>query len=459
MYVPRATNVPVEPSVAALASRAVEGKLVICAGAGLSKGAPSGLPLGADLAQIVFDSLVARIGAAAMEHADPGDLLSVADTVEQLPGGAGLLQTALSAAADFTTAPPNYGHHALALLLLEGAVECIVTNYDDCVERGCPPCGRLQAIITDADRATVRGAAVLKAHGCATRAGSLLASSSQLAAPPIWVIHHFGDRLGDSVVVFVGLGDVANYVRIRIQQLLDAIGDIHQVWVAATNLSDAWQELVPGVDARFIQVPADEFLDQLLRDYVRIALEELRERSAEHHRQGTYAAIGIEIHAGSEALIETQTSRDALSVLLWMRKSAHRWPAGQRVLHAAAGRSVLLALAIAASRRAPALDGDRMRLSGDPIEVVILGGHPASVAVEEAARRIASALNEGHVGMGDTVMVLCHGHEGPLPQGRLENVIPLGGPADIIDGQMTPSLRFVSVQKMIEGELPDEWAA
>ncbi len=97
-----------------------------------------------------------------MAAADRDDLLSVADTVEQLPGGPELLQAALAPAADFTTAEPNYGHHALALLLLEGAVECVVTNYDDCVERGCTASGRLQAIVTDADRATVLGAAVLK---------------------------------------------------------------------------------------------------------------------------------------------------------------------------------------------------------------------------------------------------------------------------------------------------------
>lgn len=458
MYIPRALNEPVVPAVAALAAMAVNGRLVVCAGAGLSKGSPTGLPLGAELAQIVFDSLAARIGAVAMEDAAPADLLSVADVVEELPGGVDLLQTALSSAADFTTAEPNYGHHALALLILEGAVECIVTNYDDCVERGCAPCGRLQAIITETDRATVIGAAVLKAHGCATRAGSLRASSSQLATPPTWVLHHFGDRLGDSVVVFVGLGDVANYVRIRIQQLLDAIGD-HQVWVAATSLSAAWQELVPGVDARFIEARADDFLDQLLRDYVRIALEELRERSAEHDRQGTYTATGLEICSGTEMLIDALTSRDALSVLLWLRQSAHRWPAGESVLHAPAGRSVLLALAIAASRRAPALDGARIRFAGEPVEVVLVRGGPASVAVEEAVRRIAAALNNGHVRMGDTVTVLCQGHEGPLPEGRLDNVIPMGGHADIIDGQMTPSLRFVSVQRMIEGELPEEWAA
>ncbi len=260
------------------------------------------------------------------------------------------------------------------------------------------------------------------------------------------------------MVVFVGLGDVANYVRIRIQQLLDAIGD-HQVWVAATSLSAAWQELVPGVDARFIEARADDFLDQLLRDYVRIALEELRERSAEHDRQGTYTATGLEICSGTEMLIDALTSRDALSVLLWLRQSAHRWPAGESVLHAPAGKSVLLALAIGASRRAPALDGGRMRLAGEPVEVVLVRGRPASVAVEEAVRRIAAALNNGHVRMGDTVTVLCQGHEGPLPEGRLDSVIPMGGQADIIDGQMTPSLRFVSVQRMIEGELPEEWAA
>jgi hypothetical protein len=183
---------PVEPAVATLAARAVEGRLVICGGAGLSHADPSELPLGRQLANLVFDALAARLGGGAMTAADRDELLSVADTVEQEQGGDDLLQTTLAGAADYTTAEPNYGHEMLAILILEGAVECIVTNYDDCIERGCPLCGRLQAIISNADRATVTGAAVLKAQWLCDEArkplGFYLSTSrpADVGAPSSW---------------------------------------------------------------------------------------------------------------------------------------------------------------------------------------------------------------------------------------------------------------------------------
>ena len=289
MHVPRATSEPVAAAVATLGAAAAQGTLVICGGAGLSKGDPTALPLGSELAELVHASLRARLGDGPLAAADPTDLLSVADTVEGLPGGEALLQTALLEAADYTVAEPNYGHIVLALLLLDGAVEVMVTNYDDCIERGGGPFGRLQAVISDADRAQVHGPAVMKVHGCATRNGTLLASTQQLAEPPTWVFHHFGDRLGVASIVFLGLGDVAAYVRIRIEQLLAEIGDAGRVWVTATSLSDAWKELVPDIENRFISMSADDFLDQLIRDYMRIALEHLRRDAAAHHEAGTYA--------------------------------------------------------------------------------------------------------------------------------------------------------------------------
>jgi hypothetical protein len=268
-----------------------------------------------------------------------------------------------------------------------------------------------------------------------------------------------GDRLGNSVVVFVGLGDVASYVRIRIEQLLEAIGHLHEVWVASTSLSQVWQELVPGVAERFIQVSGDAFLDQLLCDYVRIALEGLKARAREHGELGTYSAFDFDVAAGAETFSELVASSDALSVMLWLRRSAHEWPVGEPVLHAAAGRAVLLALAVASAKREPTCVEGTLRFGGDPVELVLLKSQPAAVAVDEAVSRIAAALNDGRVKMAETVAVLCHGHEGPLPQTELKHAIPLGGSSDIIDGQMTPSLRFLSVQRIIEAEFPEEWAA
>jgi hypothetical protein len=459
MHLPRAAREPVAPAVATLGDVAAHGALVICVGAGVSKGEPTSLPLGWELGESVYQSLRGRLGDEALAGADSTELLSVADTVAALPGGAALLQTTLLEAAAYTDAEPNFGHVVLALLLLEGAAEVMVTNYDDCIERGGGPYGRLQAIISDADRAQVQGPAVLKVHGCATRAGTLLASSDQLADPPTWVFHHFGERLGTASVVFVGLGDVATYVRIRIAQVLDRIGDGERIWVVATSLADAWTELVPDIENRFIEMSADDFLDELLRDYVNIALKRLHDVAAAHHETGTYAATGLNPLVGAETLLDAIDSRDAMAIVIWLRGAALRWPLGESVVQSQAARDSLLAIALAAATRSVAFDGRRLSVGDAPVELLLARSAVVATVVEAAQRRVEQQRADGTVGVSETVIVLCHGQQGPLPAALPVNVIPGEHSDDMIDGPNVPLLRLVSVHRVLEGELPAEWAA
>jgi hypothetical protein len=459
VHVPRATRDPVAPSVATLGAVAAQGALVICAGAGVSKGEPTALTLGSELAGIVYASLRARLGEEALVGAEPTELLSVADTVEALPGGAALLQTALLQAADYSGAEPNYAHVVLALLLLDGAAEVLVTNYDDCIERGGGAYGRLQAIVSDADRIQVQGPAVLKVHGCATRAGTLLASTQQLEEPPTWVFHHFGERLGTAYVVFVGLGDVAAYVRIRIAQLLERIGNAERIWVAATSLPDAWTELVPDIENRFIEMSADDFLDQLLRDYVRIALERFREIAGAHQAAATYAGIELDPAHGAAVLVETLVAKDAAAIVSWLRSAAMGWPAGESVVHSTPAREGLLALALGSCRQPVSFDGRRLILGDERVDLLLARSVIASSVAEAAQRRFARERADGRVGVGETVTVVCHGHQGPLPNQLPVNVIPGEHSDDIVDGPNVPLLRLVSAHRVLEGELPAEWAA
>src|SRR5471032_24096 len=106
MHIPRAIRDDVSIPALTLAQFAVDGELVVCAGAGLSKALPSDLPLGGELAERVYDDLEASLGHAAMNGAQRDDLLSVADTICQHDGGVEALQVALAAAADYTTAQP-----------------------------------------------------------------------------------------------------------------------------------------------------------------------------------------------------------------------------------------------------------------------------------------------------------------------------------------------------------------
>src|SRR5207244_2620163 len=99
-------------------------------------------------------------------------------------------------------------------------------NWDRAIENGAVSVGYyLDATVTDQDRARpfVR-TEYHKVHGCCSQPHSLLISSKQLETPPAWVEHEVGAKLGANTFVFVGLGTVGGYVRRRVEQVLEALG-------------------------------------------------------------------------------------------------------------------------------------------------------------------------------------------------------------------------------------------
>jgi len=157
----------------ALATDARQSRLAICAGAGLSRSDPTGLPDGRRLSELIYDQAdLAFPGLLTGVRRD--DLLEVADRVSSQPDGLGAVQAIAARVAPFTTALSNPGHRVLAALILEGAVTTLLTNWDDCIERAVFTGGRIQAVVTDHDRLHLNGALLLKVHGCATSVESLL---------------------------------------------------------------------------------------------------------------------------------------------------------------------------------------------------------------------------------------------------------------------------------------------
>jgi hypothetical protein len=287
----------------------------------------------------------------------------------------------------------------------------------------------------------------------------LLASRQQLGAPPTWVFHYFGERRGAASVVFSGLGDVAAYVRIRIQQLLDGVGDAARVWVAATSLSDVWKELVPDIDNRFIAMSADQFLDELIRDYVRVAFKRVEDDAAAHRDAGTYAELAVDPMQGAEELTGAIMESDAAAIVGWLRAAALQWPAGDTVVQSTAARETLVALALVAAKNPLAFDGRRFTIAEDRVELLLARSLVASAVAEAAQERVARQRGDGDVRVDETVTIVCHGHQGPLPQQLPTNVIPGETSDDIIDGPNVPLLRLVSAHRLLDGELPAEWAA
>src|SRR6185369_8326631 len=107
----------------------------------------------------------------------------------------------------------------------------------------------------------------LKIHGCCTQPQTLLVTSGQLSDAPLWTRIYFQAELARSTMVFVGIGDVADYARLRIVELAGLVEharlrvvspDINRTWDGST-----WQAVLPDLPSeRRIEMSASEFLDQ-----------------------------------------------------------------------------------------------------------------------------------------------------------------------------------------------------
>jgi hypothetical protein len=170
MYDPRPLSEPTGATAAALAQQALQRRLTVYAGAGISAAPPTNLPGAAGLAERI---VMAVTSAVSMDGVDPHDLTAVGDRLELEPNGVTLLKSTILRVADLKAARCGYAHEVLALLICEGGIVVIETNYDDCIERAAMP-ERIPVVVTDQDRISVDAGALLKAHGCATRACLLI---------------------------------------------------------------------------------------------------------------------------------------------------------------------------------------------------------------------------------------------------------------------------------------------
>src|SRR5687768_8562203 len=120
-YVPMPLSDGVPAEVQLFLPQARNGELVICAGAGLSVADDSGLPNGRELAERLDRRLEGRFPLY-VSPAETDDLLAVADAGRVATAELHQLQTEVAGLARFLSAPRNYGHRALALLIAEGAL-------------------------------------------------------------------------------------------------------------------------------------------------------------------------------------------------------------------------------------------------------------------------------------------------------------------------------------------------
>jgi len=438
---PIATSVP--PYAVALAGRAVSAaKVVVYAGAGISMSQPTNLPKGADLAAAIHTRL--KTAFAALATVDPHNLLAVADAVAALPGGEEALRLTAASSANFRTATPGYAHRVLAHLMLEGAIDILTTNWDNCIERGAGD-EWLPTVTNSTSLAHVTPPWVLKIHGCASQPDSLLVSSTHLSSPPTWVQEQTRARLGSAVVLFIGIGDVAGYVQRRIEEALREVGrPVENIRVVAPEIVTKWDEsqwktLVPDLpEDHKIPATADLFMEQLAAAYVvgRIG-EHLVNLSAD-------VSLAADLDAAKTGLFKS----DSLRVLQWARAVDINPRVGEPVLKSSELGKVLIALGHLAGTTARLNHNHIFDTDQGPVELLIATETVAPRRlVETAENRLQDHANRGEA----QPLFIVAGGVGwiPKPQSLPRNILDEADETDVIDGPLALVLQIRHADEVI----------
>jgi len=380
-------STPVAAEIVVLAADAKDGKLAICAGAGIS--IPAGLPTGAQLAELLHDRFQHIEGYVCGE---PTNLLAVADAAASLAGGLEAVQRVVVELAPFGSAPPSLAHQLLALLVAEDALRLLLTNWDDCVERSTREFEFIQAARTQDEAENLSGQFVLKIHGCCTQTRTLLITPTQLAEAPLWTKIYFQAQLALSTMVFVGIGDIADYAQTRITELAAMVEHARVRVVSPDIVADwdnsAWSNLLPDLPIqRRIQKTAGDFVDELAREWVMDIVREVRNAPT--------PAPAPWLDAVANAFILFT----ALEALLWLRRAAFSWKVGTSVVRASVAPSTLEAIGLLARTAAPDtlatirfLPSSAVLIGDARIDVVICPDRLAASEIEAAARERAQGV-------------------------------------------------------------------
>jgi hypothetical protein len=439
-------STPVDAPVTLLAAEARDNRLAICAGAGVS--IPAGLPSGPELARKLHERFKRVAG---YNCPTPENLLAVADAAASLPEGLAVVQRAVLELAPFSEAPPQLAHRLLALLLAEDALRLLVTNWDDCVERSWRASEHIPSACNADDAESLRGQFVVKIHGCCTQADTLLITSEQLDdEAPLWAKIHFGGELNRSTMVFVGIGDVADYARHRITELSKLI-DHGRVRIVSPDIvaswdASMWREVLPELpESRRIEATANDFLDQLAREWVMSLVAEVRAATPE----APWLA----------AVADAFVYFTAVQALEWLRRAAMKWRVGESVVRTPGAASALEAIALKA--REPSSPAVRMirflrasavRIGDERFEVLICPERLTTADIEELASQRAQRVVQS-LGPRDelNLLVAASSIRGPKP-GHLTglDVVDPDEPIDdVVGGARQVSARLTYVDDVL----------
>jgi hypothetical protein len=268
VYQPKPLAENVDTTTSNIALSMLSGHISIVIGAGISQAPPTCLPLSQDIAGKLKQGLRYTPLDKYIKQLPDDDFVPIADiAASQSVDALQIVKRTILNSFDFKTADPNYAHLIVALLMAEADVHVLSSNWDTCIERAANMV--YSEIIACRLSEELHGGGtsplLLKMHGCAEIEDSILVSSQETTLPLWWATHQINAALQNSVVVFLGIGSVAPYVRQTTKELVN-MASSSQIWVVAPSLSQDWNDILANqAEKHLIPLPAEDFLDGIIR--------------------------------------------------------------------------------------------------------------------------------------------------------------------------------------------------
>lgn len=332
LYEPKPLKEKTSVLITSLAQTIESGNVLAIIGAGISMSPPTLLPSGSEIARKVKQGLSQTSLASSISSCPEDDLLAIADTAEsQSHDARNVLQKLILNSFDFTTAPYNFAHLVISLLMAEGNLHVLSMNWDTCVERSAIfsrsdilPCRNLTEF-----RQTGNKAILIKLHGCATIEDSILISTEQFEETQWWITSQVEALFARNMVLFLGIGSIPRYIERTTKKLLEFTKGSSPIYVVTSRLSTEWTTLLSTTGSlQSISSTAQEFLDDILRSLTCLKLGEVQPLVTEIAPDIT----DFDIQAAVSDVLNILYQYPAHLIWLWLRRSIFPNTCAQTIL-------------------------------------------------------------------------------------------------------------------------------
>jgi len=464
VYTPRVLGRETTVPVSNIALQMASSNAVLIVGAGVSKAPPTSLPLGQEIARDLKHKLGHTALAECVKDLPEDDLLAIADAAEaQSPEALKFVQKTILDSFDFKTARPNYAHQFVALLMAEGTIQTMTTNWDTCIERAASmvysdlvPCRLPQEL-----GQTGTSAVLLKLHGCAEIEDSIRVSSRHVGEPVWWASHQIRAAIERNWVVFVGVGSIVPYVRETIRKILQIAGTTSRIRVVDIQQASDWDTLLQSPSGDFfIESSAEGFLDDILTSLTNRQLSEALTLAKQLAQRTPIRDIDIVAALGQ--VIEFFQKHPAYSIWLWVRRGLFPTICSPAVLDPTFVRYVLAMALVHSVSPLEELEiiGTTVSVGCKDFIVELVWAKEALASHVLCRRKMESLMADRRnhtLPPGKPCMIIVYGVAGPLPPAAMpESLVDTPMVDDIVDGPQTLQPHWVPLDSLLAIESKDE---